>query len=372
MQILVVDTRKRDQTRQFLDLPFEIYKCYPQWVPPLAGDARFMLNRDKHPFYKHGAAEFFLALEDDEPVGRLAVLKNDNFNAHNQDQAAFFYLFECGDHPQAAQGLFEAAAIWARKQGLTRIMGPRGFTVFDGLGMLVKGFEHRPAFGLPYNPPYYCRLVEAVGFKTYSELVSGYLDEKMEFPEIVQRGAELIMKRRGLRIAKFNTRQDLRNLIPHLKDLYNSSFTEGDGNIPLTDEDVMGIANQMLWFADPKLIKIVMKDEQPVGFLVAYPDISAAIQRTGGKMFPLGWLQMIIELKRTKWININGAGMVEAYRGSGGTAILFSEMYKSVAESRYRFADLVQIGTENDNMQREMRKFGIDFYKTHRMYEWDI
>jgi hypothetical protein len=157
-----------------------------------------------------------------------------------------------------------------------------------------------------------------------------------------------------------------------LRDLYNSSFTEHDGNIPLTDEDVKGIANQMLWFADPKLIKIVMKGEQPVGFLIAYPDISAAVQRTRGKMFPLGWLQMILELKRTKWININGAGMLEAYRGSGGTAILFSEMYKSVAESRYRFADLVQIGSENDNMQREMRKFGIDFYKTHRLYVREI
>jgi hypothetical protein len=136
----------------------------------------------------------------------------------------------------------------------------------------------------------------------------------------------------------------------------------------LTAEDVKGIADQMLWFADPRLIKIVMKGDEPVGFLFAYPDISAALQRTGGQLFPWGWFHLWRELRRTRWININGAGIIEQYRGLGGTAILFSEMYKSVVEGGYLYADLVQIGVENDRMQRELEGLGIDFYKTHRMY----
>ena len=115
-----------------------------------------------------------------------------------------------------------------------------------------------------------------------------------------------------------------------------------------------------------------MKDDLAVGFLFAYPDVSDAVKRTNGRLFPFGWIRLLFELRRTKWININGAGMAEGYRGVGGTALLFSEMYKSVAESRYRYADVVQIGTENENMQREMRKIGIDFYKTHRLYQLDI
>jgi hypothetical protein len=114
------------------------------------------------------------------------------------------------------------------------------------------------------------------------------------------------------------------------------------------------------------LIKIIYKDDAPVGFLLAYPDISAALQRTRGKLFPFGWLDVMAELRRTKWINLNGAGIVEQYRGLGGTALLFSEMYKSVSETSYRFADLVQIGIENDRMQRELRDLGIVFYKKHR------
>jgi hypothetical protein len=116
-----------------------------------------------------------------------------------------------------------------------------------------------------------------------------------------------------------------------------------------------------------------MKGEQPVGFLLAYPDISAALQKTQGRLFPFGWITILRELRTTDWININGAGMIEEYRGSGGTAILYSELFKSVTENpRYRHAEVVQIGMENDKMQREMENFGVDFYKIHRMYQKDF
>jgi hypothetical protein len=164
----------------------------------------------------------------------------------------------------------------------------------------------------------------------------------------------------------------LRSLVPRLRDLYNASIEGTPGNAPLTDDEALTMADQLLWFADPHLIKIVMKDDEPVGFLFAYPDISASLQRTGGRLFPFGWVDVLIELRRTKWININGAGMVEKYRGLGGTAILFSEMYKSMTEGRYEHADVVQIGTDNERMQNEMRNFGILFNKTHRMYEKKI
>ena len=112
-----------------------------------------------------------------------------------------------------------------------------------------------------------------------------------------------------------------------------------------------------------------MKDDRAVGFLFAYPDISAALQRTHGRVFPFGWVQLLLELRRTNWININGAGIISEYRGMGGTAVLFNEMAKSLIEGHYMHADLVQIGVENERMQQELSTFGIDFYKMHRIYQ---
>ncbi len=380
MHIAQIDLNNKRQVEDFLHLPFSIYRDIPHWVPPLQMDERVRLNPKRFPFYKHSQAAFFIAYQRSSPVdespraiGRIAVLDNRHYNEYNKESTAFFYLFECEDNAEAAQGLFSAGFEWARSRGLNKILGPKGFTPLDGFGLLVKGFEHRPAFGLPYNPEYYVDLIEAQGFTQHDESVSGYLGTGIQFPERIHELAERIAKRRGLRIARSNTRAELRALIPHIKELYNSSLEGTTGNTPLTDEEIDTLANQILWLADPKLIKLVMKEDKAVGFLFAYPDVSAALQKTKGKLFPFGWLTLLRELKRTDWLNINGAGLLPEYRGSGGTAILYSEMFKSVRDSgQFKHAEVVQIGVENQAMQREMENFGIDFYKTHRTYERDL
>ena len=370
--IIRVDPSERYQVNQFLGLPFELYRDAPQWVPPLAGEARRMLDRRRHPFYRHSDAAFFLATEHGRAIGRLAVLDNAHYNTFNCERTAFFYLFECVDDTPMAQALFEAAFAWARGRGLNKIIGPRGLTAFDGLGLLVKGFEHRPAFGLPYNLPYYPALVEAAGFVGGEDIVSGYLSAAAPFPERIHRLSELVQRRRGLRVVNFKTRRELAALVPRLADLYNAALAGGDGNIPLTDDEARTMADQILWFADPRLIKLVMKDAELIGFLFAYHDVSAALQRTRGRLLPLGWLDLWLELRRTKWVNVNGAGIIERYRGLGGTAILFSEMHRSIVAGGLEHAELVQIGVENADMQRELAGLGIDFYKTHRMYHRDL
>jgi hypothetical protein len=272
----------------------------------------------------------------------------------------------------AARELFKAGIEWARKSGLSKVIGPRGFSSLDGLGMLINGFEHRPAFGIPYNLPYYPELVESAGFTPQGDIVSGYLSADTQFPPKIHRISELVQQRRGLTIARYHTRRDLRHLVTQLKDLYNGMIQGTTDNIPITDEEARTIANQLLWFADPRLIKVIIKDGIPVGFLFAYPDISAAVQRTKGRIFPFGWFDLLMEMRRTKWVNINGAGILEDYRGLGGTAILYSEMHKSITEGKFIRAEIVQIGVENDKMQRELRDLGIEFYKTHRIYQRNL
>ncbi len=373
MKIIQVDLVDRSQVREFLALPYRVYAEFPQWVPPIRMDDRLRLNPKKYPFFKHSRAAFFIAQNNSGTVGRLAVLEPVLYNEHNNEHTAFFYLFECENDLPAATALFSKGFEWARSRGMKKMLGPKGFTALDGLGVLVKGFEYRPAMGLPYNPPYYPELIEAQGFIKADEIASGYLGENIHFPERVHELAARVKERRGMHVAHFRTRHELRAALGHLKNLYNSALQGTTGGTPITDEELKALADQMIWFADPHLIKIVMKDDVSVGFLFAYPDISAALQKTKGRLFPFGWVTVLNELRTTKWININGAGMIKEYRGLGGTAILYSEMMKSVIDNpRYRHAEVVQIGLENDKMQRDMENFGVDFYKTHRTYQRNL
>jgi GNAT superfamily N-acetyltransferase len=197
MDILRIETTNKHDVKRFLDYPFQLYRDVPQWVPPFASDAERMLDRKKHPFYQHSAAEFFVAVKAERVVGRLAVLDHRPYNEWNHSQTAFLYLFEAENDREVSQGLFDAAFEWARKRGLTRVYGPKGFSALDGMGLLVRGFGQRPALGIPYNPDYYSALWEDAGFENAGDVVSGYLGPDFVMPEKVMKVAELVQQRRG-------------------------------------------------------------------------------------------------------------------------------------------------------------------------------
>jgi hypothetical protein len=372
MNIIHFQPQERKYVSQFLQVAFQVYRDIHQWVPPLSIDQKNCFN-PRNPFYQHSKAAFFLAVSGSgTPLSRLVIINNRNYNEFNQEKTAFFWMFESIDDEAVSQTIFAAGFEWARSQGLDKIIGPKGFTALDGSGLLVSGFEHRPAFGLPYNPDYYPRLAESAGFKFRGDTVSGYLSSDTKLPEKIHQVADLVKKKKGLWVAQYKHRKDLRALVPKLKDLYNDALDGTTGNVPITDEEAQELANQMLRFADPKLIKIVMKGGEPIGFLFAYPDVSEAIQKINGRVFPFGWISLLRAFKTTEWVNINGAGIAEKHRGTGATALLFSEIQKSIQQSNFKHVDLVQIGVDNDRMQRELRDLGIDFYKTHRLYEKEL
>src|SRR5512143_2009246 len=261
MDIVQIELASKKQVKDFINLPFRIYADMPQWVPPLELDIKRMLDFRRNPFYRHSEAAFFIAYRGHLAAGRIAVLNNKRYNDYNRTNTAFFWLFEAENSHETTSGLFEAACGWARSRNLNKLIGPKGFTPLDGFGLLVEGFEYRPAFGLPYNPSYYIPLIEAQGFRVQGEAVSGYLDDSLQFPPRVLEMAELLARRRGLRIAACSNRRELRALIPHLKTLYDSTLEDRTGNIPLSPEEMKSLTDSMLWLADPKLIKIVMKGD---------------------------------------------------------------------------------------------------------------
>jgi hypothetical protein len=269
-----------------------------------------------------------------------------------------------------SQALFGAAMDWARDRGLERMWGPKGFAPGDGQGLLVEGFEHRPALGIAYNFPYYDDLLKAAGFEKKLDFVSAYLDREMGLPPRFLEVAERIKRRRGFRTLSFRTKAELRAMIPRVASVYNESFVEIQGFVPITQSEAELFADRILAIADPGLIKLLMKGDEIVGFVIAYPDITAAIRRCGGRLWPTGWYHLMREFKRTKWLNLNGAAILERHRGLGGNALLYAEMYHTLsARPQYQYADLVQVQETNLRMIQELEAVGVKPYKKHRLYQ---
>ena len=369
MHIHRLDPTNRRDVRRYIDFPFRLYRDSALWVPPFVNEVRAQLDPNKHPFYQHSQAAFFLALEEGEVVGRVAVLDNARYNRYRDEHTAFFYHFDAVDDRQVSRALFDAAFDWARGRGLDLLWGPKGFMAADGQGLLIEGFEHRPALGIPYNYSYYGELLEDAGFEKQLDFVSCLIDREMDISSRFLEVADKVKQRRGFRVVRLHTKAELRAVILRVAAAYNSAFVEVQGYVPITEAEAQAIGDRILSIADPELIPLLMKDDDIVGFVLAYPDLSAAIQRCRGRMWPTGWYYLMREFKRTRWLNVNGGAILEPYRGLGGDALLYAEVYRTLtASDRYRFADLVQVQETNTRMMQELAALEARPYKKHRIY----
>lgn len=369
-----VDTQSKAEVNAFVQLPYRLYHDHPLWVPPLLIDARLYLKRDKHPFFEHSVADFFIAQRNDEVLGRIAALENMRFNAYHGTKQAQFYLFECVEDQEVANALFERVFEWAKARGLDTVVGPKGFSAFDGYGILVEGFEHRQMMTMMnYNYPYYPRLVEALGFEKEVDFVSCYIHTPdFQLPERVHRIAKKVIARGKLQVQRFKTKKDLRAWAQKIGRTYNETFVNNWEYYPLTDNEIKFILDNLMLVANPKLIKIITHGEDVVGFLFGFPDISAAMQRAKGKLFPFGLVDILLEMKRTKWVSLNGAGILPKFQGRGGNALLYYEMWRTLTDFSYEHADLTQVAETAVQMRRDLENVGSKPYKNHRVYRRKI
>jgi hypothetical protein len=382
LQIEQLDSNKRSDVIRFYRVPFPMYERTAQWVPPLWSDLSMQLNRKKHPFYEHSDADFFIAARDGRDVGRIAVMENKPYNTYHNRRIAAFYLFECIDDPEVANALFERTFAWARKRGLDSVMGPKGFGPLDGYGMLVEGFEHRQTMMMfAYNPPYYPRFMESLGFRKEVDFITCKINrETFRMPDRVHRIAERVLKRGAFKVLSFRNKQELLRWIPGFIKAYNAAFIKNWEYYPLSDWEVNFVVDNIMQFLDQDLIKIMTHHDEVVGFILTFPDISAALQRTRGYVPPLAILDnippplaivdILREVRRTEWLALNGGGVLPEFKGVGGNALMYTEMEKTINShfQQFKYGELCQVAETAKEMRSDLANIGAAFWKNHRVY----
>jgi len=373
VKIEQVDTTEKKQVRRFVEYPYQLYRGCPQWVPPLFIDAYVPLNRKKHPFYDHSDADFFIATREGQLVGRIAALENKPFNVYHGTRDAEFYFFDCVDDEEVAGALFGAVFDWARARGLDRIVGPKGMSGFDGYGILVEGFEHRQMMTMMnYNYDYYPRLVEGLGFEKEVDFVSCYLPaESFRVPERVERIAERVLARGHLGVKRFKNKRELVAWAPRIGAAYNKAFVRNWEYYPLTPREIDFVVDNIMTVADHRLIKVITAGDEIVGFAFCFPDVSAALQRAKGRLFPLGLIDLFLELRRARTVSGNGMGILPEFQGNGGNALLYSEIGKTIFSLPFHFdfVEMTQVAETTRQMRADLKNLNGVEYKNHRVYK---
>ena len=168
---------------------------------------------------------------------------------------------------------------------------------------------------------------------------------------------------------RFRSKRELKSVAGPIAALYNQTLADHLEDYPLSQAELAQVTKDLLLIADPGLIKILTYDGEIVGFLFAFHDLSAALQKNAGRLGPIQLLRLLAAMRSREVLLINGAGILPRYQRLGGNALLYYELEKTAGGRIYRRAELTQISERTELMLRDVQTLGCQVYKRHRIYE---
>lgn len=367
-QLRVVTLKTGTEIRKFIKLPWKIYKNNFYWVPPLKFERKFLIDKKKNPFYKHAEAEFFLAIKNNEPVGRIAALINHNHNLEHNENIGFFGFFECIDDQNVANKLFDTAKNWLKEKGISTMRGPANPSVNDEYGLLIEGFDKSPVVMMPYNPPYYPLLLENAGFYKIKDLYSYYLDHDIFNKEKIERVINLIKEKNRISVRTINMK-DFNNEVKIIEKIYNDAWQYNWGAVKMTEDEFNTLAKSLKSIVDPELVLIGEVNNQPVGFALSLPDINIILKRNkGGHLIPAIY-RMMLNKKQIDGIRIIALGVQKEYQKSGLAGFLFYETAIRALKNGYMWGEAGWVLEDNLMMNRSAEMMNAILYKKYRIYQ---
>ena len=356
--------------RRFQHLPWFIYSGDPNWVPPLLSSEAELLGWRGHPFYNNAEVHTLLAEQDGVPAGRLAVLVNHVHNRHHGDQRGFFGFFECLNEPQVAAGLFDAGERWLRHRGMTAVRGPANPSLNHTCGLLIRGRNAPPRFMMSYNPSYYESLLRACGFHTAQDLFAYEMGtgELLEVVERYKRATTSAANRADVHIRPFDPTRFDREVHTYL-DIYNRAMDGTWGFAPLQPSEAKRIARELRRLLVPELARFVEVRGEPVGAVLALPDYNKVLRKLNGRLFPLGFLRLIIERPAIDAVRTIAMTMTPEYRHAGLATALLSSVVLSAAAHGIKQWEFSWVLESNNRSRRPLEKCGMSVSKIYRLYE---
>jgi GNAT superfamily N-acetyltransferase len=377
INIIPVETNK--QRKQFIMLPWKIYKDYPHWVPQLIIDQKMLINTKKKPFYEHSELALFLAFKDKELVGRIGAIINHMHEDLYHEGVGHFGFFESINDKKVSSALFDAAAKWLKAKGKKIMRGPANPSVWDTNGLLINAFDLDPVVLTPYNPEYYIELVESYEFKKARDWFAYLMTSDMKFDPKVERITKILKKRKKITIrnvdlkkAKKEIKLDKKEELGLFKLIFNEAWEANWEYVPLTEHEIDFLAKELIPIADEELIFFAFVDGDLAGFSLSIPDFNQALKKINGRLLPFGILKLLSNVKNINRIRTFAMGIRPKYRKMGIDAIFYQETYERGIRLGYNQAECSLIVEDNYSMRDVLKGIKTKEYKTFRMYDKKI
>jgi hypothetical protein len=368
----VLPVCSRQQLRRFIALPDRLHGDDPAYIAPLHLEQHQLLAGRDNPYFQHATAQYWLARSHGQDVGRISA----QLDRHHAEPAGHFGMLAAVDDAAVFAALLGTAEAWLAARGISHISGPFDLSTNDALGVLVDGFDTPPMLLMGHNRPYVGRRLEEQGYAKEMDVLAYLYDTDAEFPPAIRRMLERDLPT-GLRIRPLNLSR-YREEVKNISEIFNDAWSGNWGFVPLSEADTDYLARQLRQLLNERLIWFAEYAGEPIGFIVALPNLNEAIRDLGGRLLPFGWLRLLWRLKVSglKTARVPLMGLRRSFsRGLLGSLVPFLLIDAVRREGRrlgVRQVELSWILENNEPMRRMNEAVGGRIYKTYRIYGKDL
>ncbi len=372
-EVIVKKVENSREIEDFVRLPSRLYEGCPYYVPDLEADVKETFNTESAGLEYSDIQAFISYDRDGNPIGRIAGIINHRANEKWQKKNVRFGFIEFIDDPAVSAALLKAVEEWGKERGMDCIQGPMGIFDFDKEGMLIDDFDKPGSMITIYNPPYYPKHMEALGYEKEVDWVQIRIEVPREVPPKYARVAGLSQEMFGLRVRKL-TNADVfkRGYGKKIFDLLNRAYSPIFGYTELTDKQIDLYVRRYIPLVDKQLIPIIENTEDEViGVAITMGSLSKALQKAQGKLFPFGWFHL---LRALKWKNEENADMLliavhPDYQGFGVNALFFNDLIPIYNKCGFKWAETGPQLEDNFRELSQWKPLNPTFTKRRRCYK---
>jgi GNAT superfamily N-acetyltransferase len=367
----------------FADLPWKIRRGDPCWTPPLRGDLlgnRLLglvgLLTPKHPYHQHAEVTHFLAWRDGKAVGRVSAAINRRFNEYHGTRIGFFGFWDVIEDYEIARALLDRACAWVKERGMKVIRGPGEYSnaTHERQGVLINGFEYPPTVELTHNPPYYAGFLERYGFGKAKDYYAYIVDVQTPPPPRLTRLAEQVRQRRDIETRPLILKK-LNDEVHLIVKIYNDSWAQNWGFLPITDEEAILLAKSLRLIVDPGLVQFAFVQGEPAAVLGAFPDPNYAFLprwRWYGDSDLIRLTRLLFKRRNNRHTRLMFFGVRPGFRNLGIDALLYEKVKNYATKQGYSKCEPSMLLEDNHLILHPSEFMGAERYKTWRIYDLSL
>ena len=372
MALEIRELHTKCELRKFIQFANDLYADCPYYCPPLLFDEMNCFEPDKNPALEVCEYQLWMAYRDKKPVGRVAGIINRKANEKWGYKHVRFGWFDFIDDLEVSKALLDTVAAWGKERGMDALNGPVGFTDFDHEGLLLEGYEYLAPMASLYNYPYYVRHVEAYGLTKEADWVELQVYPPQGCPERLNRIAEIVKQRSHVRVDKVkNSRELVRKYGIEYMDVIDEAYQKLYNFQPMTDKQKNYYKNMYFPILNFDFVTIVVNEkDEIVGVGLGMPDISNALRKCGGRLFPFGWYHILKALKAKKMevFNLLLIAVRPDYQGTGVNALFFQDQIPRMNKYGIKILETTSILETNTKNIANFTQFDHKQHKRRRAY----